>query len=150
MKYSKLSAVGIFLWTYAIAAQAFTCYITVAKDSCWTNYAVTIKVTDVSTGQELLSLHIPKGKSWIRQKFTCTPKQTFMYTASFAPIIWESDANKVYSAKRYWSLPLKITPPEEAWEIKTCYARDFAINTAPATADGNCKCDFSAIPKIGQ
>ena len=118
------------------------------KDNCWLDYEVTIKAIDVAANREILQIIIPKGKSWIRQQFTCTPKQSFMYTASFTPIIWASDENKIYKARRYWSLPAQIKSGETAWEIKACYPKDFAVTAVPPTSQGNCMCDFATIPAI--
>jgi len=84
---------------------AFTCYYTLAKDSCWTNYNVSVDVMDAVTDTVLTTVVVPSGKNWTRQAFDCQPGQKLMYKAIFSPIIWESEKGKVYPAKDYWSLP---------------------------------------------
>lgn len=127
---------------------AFPCYFTLVKDSCWTNYEVTVQVIDTDTQRQILTATIPKGKSWLRQPFSCQPAQKINYTATFKPVIWEHEADKVYSAKRYWMLPDAIRPDQSAWEVSVCFPAAFSTVPYPPDASGNCVCDFASIPAI--
>lgn len=127
---------------------AFPCFITLAKDNCWLNYDVTVIIKDVAVNQQVASITVPKGQAWGREAFTCQPAQKFMFFASFNPSIWESDFNKTFIAKRYWSLPATISSGETAWNLPVCYSNDFAEIPLPPTANSRCQCDFSKIPAI--
>jgi len=105
-------------------------------------------VLDANTNQQLLSVVVPKGKSWTREPFTCQPEQKLMYQVTFKPTIWQGQEDKKYMALRYWFLPAVIKPDESAWELKICYPADFAEVPLPATANANCHCDFTSIPAI--
>lgn len=125
---------------------SFTCYYTLAKDSCWTNYNVSVEVQDASTLKSLLTLDVPAGKQWGRGSFECNPMQSLVYIAQFSPVFWQNDKGKTYSALRNWVLPQKINPGELAWTIPVCYPADFSQVPLPPDAKGNCKCDFTNIP----
>lgn len=133
-----------------ISAQsfAFQCYFTLAKDSCWTNYNVTVTVTDANTENVVATLNIPKGQSWFRQPFECEPGMKLNYKAVFNPIIWESEAGKEYPADHFWSLPSSIGPKDSAWDISVCYPSAFSEVPLPPTANNSCACDFKAIPPV--
>lgn len=140
-----ISLVGVFI---AANSFAFPCYFTLAKDSCWTDYDVKVIVMDAVKNKELLTVNIPKGKSWVREKFTCQPEQKLFYHASFSPVFWQSEVGKTYMALRYWILPASISKDQSAWVISVCYPQDFSAVPFPPTATGNCKCDFSVIPEV--
>lgn len=125
---------------------AFTCFFTLAKDSCWTNYDVTVNVIDASTSKSVVKIAVPKGTAWGRVKFNCTPAQQFLYKATYQPVFWQSEIGKIYSSKRYWSLPGAIGKNETAWNIPVCFPSDFSEIPLPPTATGNCKCDLTKIP----
>ncbi len=127
---------------------SFNCYFTLAKDSCWTNYNITVDVVDDTTSTVLTTVSVPSGTPWVRQQFTCQPAQKLMYKARFTPIFWQSDANKTYSADRFWFMPGTINPGDKAWELPVCFPSNFAEVPFPPDATGNCKCDFSVIPTI--
>lgn len=127
---------------------AFNCYYTLVKDSCWTNYTVSVDVADALTMKSILSISIPPGQSWARLEFNCEPGQRLHYTAQFSPIFWEKDKGHVYPAKTFWSLPNEIKPMETAWNISVCYPANFAEVPFPPDAIGNCKCDFSSVPPL--
>ena len=130
-----------------INAHAFPCFITVAKDSCWTNYDVTVRVIDAHTNQQFGQIILPKGKSVAVLSFQCDPSQVFMLNAQFSPIIWQNDAGKMYSSQSYLTLPSAVKPGEVGWNFSTCYPSDFAGVPMPPTATNSCKCDFSSAPK---
>lgn len=128
--------------------QAFNCFVTLVKDSCYLNYNVTVQVLDASNNKEVVSVSVPKGKSWVRQKFVCQPSQKFMYLATFNPTIWANDAGKVYRAQRYWSLPDTIKTEDMAWNIPICFASAFSETPIPPDSSGSCHCDFNVVPAI--
>jgi len=142
----------LFIFTlsfiFANSLWAFTCYYTLVKDSCWTQYNVSVEVIDAKTQKVIINPSIPAGTSWVREKFTCSPAQSFMFRAQFAPIFWENDKGKTYSSKRFWPMPNTINEGDSAWDIPVCYPADFSQVPLPPTATGNCKCDFSTIPAI--
>jgi len=130
-------------------ANAFKCYITAVKDSCWNDFNVTIKIIDYATNKLVVDdLVIPKGKSWARNSFECTPKEAMIYKANYSPAIWKGQEQKVYTSKRIWYLPKKVGKEEVAWNIPICYGRDFSQVPLPPKVSGNCKCDFDAVPAI--
>lgn len=128
--------------------MAFPCFITLVKDSCWADYAITVNVLDVDTNQSILTLSIPKGQSWTRQSFICQPSQKIVYKATFEPTIWEGAEGAVYDAQHYWQLPDKATVRQKAWEVPICFPQAFAEVPFPPQASGNCQCDFAAVPPI--
>lgn len=138
----------IYTGCLAFSAQlfAFPCFFTLAKDSCWTNYDVTVIVMDANTNKEVVTVEIPKGKSWARQSFTCSPAQRFFYKATYQPVFWQSEIGKVYMSTRYWSMPATIDKGDTAWNIPVCFPADFAAVPLPPDAVGNCQCDFTSIP----
>ena len=131
---------------------AFQCYLTVAKDPCWSDYNVTVKVYDYASKKKIVpDLLLPKGKQWVREAFQCQPKQGFYYQATYSPNIWNDKQASVFTSKRIWYLPEKINPKKEvAWNIPICYQTDFASVPLPPRAKGNCRCDFTSIPKIDE
>lgn len=144
----KLTAL-IFLLFGSAQLQAFTCYVTFAKDNCWINYDVTLTLIDASTGQPVLTSTVAKGKSWVRKSFECQPAQKLSYKASFQPIFWKNDEGKTYSALTYLFLPQTIKTKESAWELPICYPKAFSSVPFPPDAQtGDCKCDFANIPPI--
>lgn len=138
----------LFLTLISDNSYSFTCYFTLVKDSCWTNYDVKVVVTDTQTNQELLTIEVPKGKSWGRQIFTCEPSQRLIYHASYQPVFWRSEMGKTYMALRYWSLPAALSKDQSAWELPVCYPAAFSAIPLPPGANNNCHCDFKNIPSI--
>jgi hypothetical protein len=129
-------------------AFAITCYMTIAKDSCWTKYDVEIDVIDSTADTLLTTVKIPKGQQWTRQTFPCKPAQKMAYVARFSPVFWQTDAGKSYSALRSWGLPETIHPGDTAWNVSVCYPADFAMVPFPPEGTGKCACDFTNIPEI--
>ncbi|WP_045097416.1 hypothetical protein [Legionella fallonii] len=127
---------------------SFTCYYTLAKDSCWTQYNVSVDVIDPATTKKILTVTVPAGTPWVRKSFDCTPAESLIYIAQFSPVFWKNDEGKRYRALRDWSLPGAINPGDSAWNIPVCFPADFAEVPLPPKADGNCHCDFSVIPEI--
>ncbi len=138
----------VCLLVTASNVYAFNCFITAVKDSCWQGYEIKIDVIDVTADKKILSMVIPKDQDWVRVDFSCYPKQSLLYTATFHPLIWENNADTVYKSKHYWFLPETIKDNEIAWEISLCYTQDFAETPLPAKATGHCICDFSKVPPI--
>lgn len=132
----------------SIPGWAITCYYTLAKDSCWTNYDVSVDVIDSMTTKTLTTVTVPKGQQWTRQTFPCHEAQKLMYIATFSPVFWQSDIGKTYPAQNAWSLPEQINPGDSAWNVSVCYPADFSQVPLPPTGPGNCKCDFTTIPAI--
>jgi len=128
---------------------SFNCYITLAKDSCWTNYNVTVDVIDVASSTVLTTVKIPSGTSWAREKFVCRPLQKLIYQAQFTPVFWEGDEGKTYSAERFWFMPSTINPGDTAWTIPVCFPKAFAqVPFPPDAKTANCACDFTNIPEV--
>ena len=137
--------IGVF---FSYQLQAFPCFLTVVKDSCWTKYTVNITAVNPTTGKEIASINIPQGQTWFRQPFDCEPKETISITSNFTPAIWQQNAGKVYSALHNWSLPEKVATGETAWNITICYPADFAGVPLPPDAGSHCACDTSNIPPV--
>ncbi|MDP1603284.1 MAG: hypothetical protein Q8M03_08470 [Legionella sp.] len=133
---------------FSAPLMAFPCFFTLVKDSCWTDYTVTVNVTNVDTNQPIITVSIPAGQTWVRQPFTCQPSEKIVYTATFEPSIWEQTEGQVYKAKRYWQLPSAATSKQKAWEVPVCFPAAFAEVPFPPKASGNCKCDFSSVTPI--
>ncbi|KTD21355.1 hypothetical protein [Legionella londiniensis] len=134
---------------FSLEASAFTCYLTVAKDNCWLNYNVTVTAMDAEKNNEpLVTVIIPQGSAWARQKFTCEPDQTLRFKAQYSPVFWEKERGKAYFAKKYWVLPKKIDKEERAWNITVCYPEQFSEVPLPPEAVSKCKCDLDTIPPI--
>lgn len=127
-------------------AWSFDCYFTVAKDSCWTNYNVSVSVIETKSNTVLTTVSIPAGKSWYRQKFSCQPGQKLLYNATFSPVFWASDLGKTYPAQNYLSLPESVNSGDTAWNLSVCYPTQFSEVPLPPDAKGNCACDFKSIP----
>lgn len=145
--YIRILAAFLTLIMSTYPAWSFTCYYTLAKDNCWTDYNVSVDVVDVATSKVLFTLNVPAGTSWGRQEFSCHPLQNLVYIAKFSPLFWQNDAGKTYPALRSWTLPAKTNPGDLAWTIPVCYASDFSQVPLPPDAKGNCACDFSNIPQ---
>lgn len=128
--------------------QAFPCYITMVKDSCWLKYNVTVDIVDVVTDKVVATMSMPEGKSWDRKKMVCQPKQTVSLRATYSPAFWSKDADKIYSGKRYWSFPEEVKKGDAAWNMMLCFSRDIAEVSLPPEASGQCVCDAKGIPAI--
>ena len=143
MSKSLLVALAIL---YSASLWSFSCYFTLAKDTCWSAYNVTVKVKDAITSKTLLTVFVPKNTSWVREEFTCQPAQKLQYTATFTPKIWEKDAGKTYLSTNIWNLPAQIKPGEAAWNVTVCYPNSFSGVPMPPEATAVCSCNLNAIP----
>ena len=132
----------------SIKAQAFPCFLTMVKDSCWTEYNLTVAVTNGTTGQPITTVIVPEGQSWARQQFTCQPADTISLSATFTPVFWESDKGKTYPARHSWTFPQTVAAGDTAWNINVCYPLEFSEVPLPPQAGGNCKCDIDSIPPV--
>lgn len=139
--------VSFVLIFFNVSVWSFTCFYTLVKDSCWTNYDVTVDVIDAGTRKNLFSVTVPAGKSWERIKFSCQEKQGLKYIAHYSPVFWQSEKGKSYHALRSWFLPGTINPGNLAWTIPVCFPADFSQVPLPPDAKGTCKCDMKSIPK---
>lgn len=139
-----------FLLLASLSSQvfAFQCYITLVKDSCWTNYSVKINVINTADSKVIASVEAEKGKHWARQPFNCDPGMRLTYNASFHPTFWQSGEGKIYQAIRYWILPNKIGANESAWDIPVCFSSAFAEVPFPPDATSTCKCDLFDVPPV--
>ncbi|KTC95869.1 periplasmic protein [Legionella geestiana] len=131
-----------------LRALAFDCYVTLVKDNCWTNYDVTVTVTDSATGNAVLTLTAPKGQTFGRGTFQCQAEQTLAFSAQFSPVFWQSDAGKTWRGIRTLSLPKAPKPGELAWNLPICFSSAFSGVPLPPGASGNCACDFGSVPAI--
>jgi hypothetical protein len=143
-----LSSIAIAIFAVSSVASAFTCFLTVAKDTCWTDYELTLKATNAATNEPIVTIVVPKGKSWAREKFTCQPEDSLHYVATYSPVFWGAMKDKIYSAKSIVGLPATIQTGQTAWDISTCFPRDFAEVPFPPEAEGNCQCNMKAIPAV--
>lgn len=134
--------------SFSMYAQAFPCFLTMMKDSCWTNYNVTVNVTNATTGKLITTVIIPQGQAWARQQFNCQPADTLSLAATFTPVFWESDKGKVYSAQHNWTFPQTIAAGDTAWNINVCYPAEFSEVPLPPDAGGSCACDAKDIPPV--
>lgn len=129
-------------------AHAFRCFITGVKTNCWEEYNVTINVLDAANNNKLTALIIPTGSLWARQEFECEPEQTLKYEATFNPIIWESEKDRVYTGLKFLTLPKKTGAEGEVWNLSICFATQFAEVPLPPEAGQRCECDMSQIPAV--
>lgn len=132
--------------SFTMTSWSMTCELTLAKDSCWTKYNVTVNILDPEAQKNLGSIAIPAGQQWSKTRFTCNPGEKLIFSAGFSPQFWENDPDRTYMAAHYWSLPEKINTDETAWTMSLCYPQDFSLVPYPPDAKGNCACDFSKIP----
>lgn len=140
--------IPLLLCLISLQSPAFQCYMTIAKDSCWTQYNVKVNVVDANKDKLLTEVSIPKDTHWTRIPFDCDAGLKLNYIATFTPAIWEQDTGKKYMATRFWSLPESIKPNDSAWDIQVCYPQAFSQVPIPPTANNRCRCDFSSIPEI--
>lgn len=133
---------------FTVQVQAFPCFLTMVKDSCWGDYNVTVVATDGSTGKQITTVVVPQGQSWSRVQFDCQPAEAISFIATFTPVIWESDKGKSYAAQRQWTLPEVIKQGDTAWNITMCYPAEFSEVPLPPTANNNCKCNTDDIPAV--
>jgi len=143
----KLSVMVLGLSVFS-QAQAFPCFITMIKDNCWTGYNLSVDVMDVKHSQKVVTIVVPKGKSWTRVPFECSASEELGFNAKFTPVIWEHQADKTYPGSHDWFLPDEIKPGSTAWNINVCYSSDFESVPMPPTATNHCVCDTASIPAI--
>lgn len=139
---------GVIGCIFSTSLWSFTCYLTVAKGSCWKKYNVTIQVIDVTNSKVLTSINVPSGEAWTRQSFACEPAQRMTYHAQFTPVIWETDKGKVYKPFKFLALPEVIKPGEKAWVFSLCFPSNFNEVPLPPDAGQQCGCDFNSIPPL--
>ena len=145
----KTRLLSLFIISFSsLKLFAFPCFFTVMKDSCWTNYDVTIAINDIHEEKPMLTVTVPKGKSWVRQQTDCNIGQKLTYSATFSPIIWENQANMVYKVQQIVTLPTAIQPKETAWDLHICFSEAFAKVPMPPSAGANCICNFNTIPAV--
>jgi len=133
---------------FTLHVHAFPCFLTMVKDSCWTNYTLTVTVTNANTEATVATVIVPQGQSWVRQAFTCQPGDDLSLKATFTPVFWESDEGKVYPALRDWKLPDTVNKGDTAWNITVCYPEAFSEVPLPPDASSNCKCATDNIPPV--
>ena len=129
-------------------SQAFPCFLTLVKDSCWTNYNVSVVVLNATTGEPINTILVPQGKSWDRLQFDCQPGLQVSFSATFTPIFWANDAGKTYSSQRNWSFPASIAKGDTAWNVTLCYPSEFAGVPLPPDAGSHCSCNTDSIPPV--
>lgn len=134
--------------TLSTTLFAFPCTFTFVKDTCWQDYEVNMLVFDVMDPKPMLSVTVPKGKSWVRQEAECKKNQHINYSATFSPTIWKGQEKKIYYVKKTWTLPEEIKTGDSSWEVRLCFPQDFAKVPLPPTATSKCVCDYESIPVI--
>jgi hypothetical protein len=138
----------LLLLIYSTQSLAFNCYLTMVKDTCWTDYNVTVTVTDASKGTEMLQIVVPKGESWSRKNFNCEKGQTLALSATFDPVFWSTDTGKRFLAQRYWQLPDHTESGISGWNVTVCFPKWFANVPTPPQATANCKCNSDNLPPL--
>lgn len=138
----------ILMTIFSAHAMAFSCHITIVKDNCWTDYNLTVSVTDASNGNELVKILVPKGESWGRKTFTCDKGQTLAMSAQFDPVFWAEDANKNFLGQRYWKLPDQIENGVSGWNVTVCYPKWFANVPTPPKSTSHCRCNTDNLPAL--
>lgn len=138
----------LFSFGLSFPTHAFNCFLTIAKDSCWLNYNVTVDMIDTKNGKTVASVVIPEGQAWTRIPFGCQPDQSFSFQAKFSPAFWNQDTDKVYPGHHYWSLPKLIKKGEAAWNLTICYPNSFSGVPLPPDASGQCLCNIKNIPAV--
>jgi hypothetical protein len=148
----KLNYICIILGVslFAVNAMAFPCFITMIKGKCWKNYSVKIDVLDSVDNSVLMSIDVPKEKSWERLYFDAKPKQRFILQATYSPSFWATEKDVKYHAKRYWALPEKLKTGIIAWNVDVCFPDDFSGVPMPPDAGQDCSCDKKDIPAVNQ
>lgn len=148
---SRLGLISVFfliLFLNSTQSFAFTCYFTLVKDSCWTNYDVTVSVLDARANKELVKLTVPKGTQWLRQAFDCEAGMTLMHKATFEPSFWESEKGRVYSSLNFLTLPDTVPKATAAWDLPICFPEKFSSVPLPPDAIGHCQCNMNAVPPV--
>jgi len=145
-----LGGLALGLMLIAEGAMAFPCFITMIKDSCWTDYTVTVEVLDSETNAVLTTIVVPKGEPWSRGRFEGKLKQHFMLRATFEPAFWKAEEGKVYYAKRYWKLPDAVKTYTTAVHVTVCYPESFSGVPLPPGAGSTCTCPKQAVPSEAQ
>ena len=146
----KVSIV-LFITLSLITAStyAFDCYVTAIKGNCWKNFSVTLDVIDNGTKKSLIVVKIPKGKMWVREKFSCKEKQGLDYKANFTPAIWNDKSENNFNSKRVWFLPDDIKKGAVAWNMNVCFPTHFSEVPLPTDADSSCGCSIiKSIPPV--
>jgi DNA-binding beta-propeller fold protein YncE len=138
----------LMMYCISMHVYALPCYITMVKDSCWTEYNLTVDVIDASNDNVIATISVPKGESWARHEMTCQPEQVVNFRAKFSPVFWTSDTDKVFSTKKIWSFPDQINAGDGAWNMTICFADYFSGVPLPPEGSGQCVCDTKNIPPI--
>ncbi|MDP3704564.1 MAG: hypothetical protein Q8R24_01475 [Legionellaceae bacterium] len=144
----KIIALFLMGCAFSTKMYAFTCYITIVKDSCWKKYNVIVKATNGTSGAEAVSVTVPAGEPWARQTFECAAGETLALEAQFNPVFWESDEGRKFPAQRYWKLPTEIESGVTGWNVTVCYPKWFSNVPSLPDAAENCKCDTDSIPPV--
>jgi hypothetical protein len=131
----------------SFSLMAFPCYLTLIKQTCWKDYALTVTMRDADKSMPITDIKIPTGELWTRVPFDCKPQESLSFVAQFTPVIWQGDENKTYLAKRNWFLPQTVQPDILAWNIDICFPGDFTAVPAP-NGSANCPCDKSIVTAI--
>jgi len=140
----------ILLYSLCLSGNiwAFPCFVTFVKDTCWTNYNVTITVINAMTAKELVTITVPEGESWARGNFNCQPGEPLAASAVFSPIFWQQDEGKKYVMQQQITLPEQISHGDTAWNINICYPAEFAEVPLPPDATSTCQCKTKDIPPV--
>jgi hypothetical protein len=143
---------GVFFAAYlsmiTTTAHAFSCYATLVKDSCWSNYTVSIDVVDTKKNKVLVTLFMPIGTDWDRETFDCDLGANLALKATFSPTMWRDQADRVYSGKSYWLIPKDAPTGVVAWNLTRCFPEDFAEVPVPIEATDHCTCSMKDIPAL--
>lgn len=140
--------VALYMFTSVAYSTQTTCYLTVVKNDCWKNYNVEITLTDLKSKKVMATLMTDKGKLWGRTTFQCELGAVIEYSATYSPVYWQSDKNKIFHSNKFWTLPDSLQGSEKALNITICFPDQFVGTPTPPEATSTCKCDKSIAPEI--
>lgn len=138
----------LMLCLFTLNAYSVHCFVTGVKANCWESYNVTIDIVDTKNNEKMASIIIPAGSLWSRQEFECTPGENLRFDATFNPIIWEKEKDKVYTGLRFWKLPVTAPKEGEVWNLNICFPTHFSQVPLPPEAQQRCVCDMQNIDPI--
>ena len=140
--------VVMFFFSVASYAKEVPCYVTLIKNSCWTNYVIDVTLTNLQSKKIVATMKSPKGKQWTRESFKCELGTVLQYSATYSPVYWRSDKGKVFYSNKYWTLPDTLAANEKALSITICFPDQFIGAPMPPDAVGQCRCDKTIAPQI--
>jgi|GEM_PF-741500 len=141
MKYTH-AIMSLVLLLFAGQAFAVNCKIIVAKNTCWNNYEIKVRMLDALTLKEYAVIDVPKGQHYTVKEMQCESGKQVFFRASFKPVIWQNQKGDFYQTKRFWDVPQALVKDAKHWEVKLCFPRDFDNVPIPPGDLHDCQCKF--------